>query len=547
MALTHQSQIYTPLAPGETRLMRIGSSTGDLIECELGTFLIDRRPLYTALSYCWTKREASRQILLNGIPYMVRPNLYDYLKLRRKENEGGWIFVDALCINQDDVQERNHQVTLMRSIYADADEVEVWMGSRVGRILSKLGVTMDNRQFIFNAVHDICQHRRAMRSMFEEDTELKRLCKTILLEAFFNLEYWSRVWIIQEVVLARAVTLRSSIFRIEWDQFRLLAIYLLIGYLRRWQELPDTGGPLLIVEPVYQRSMDDDFKPTDDKWFVSSLLAIQGVKKARDALTDLERPRHLTLRDVMIQLTGTECSVEQDKVFGRLGLTDSILIPDYDMLEMELGLRVFAESLNDHAKRIDSYHKSQRRGDPIALDETECMVRLLLSLNMAIWDPVVSLTIGTILSEFRQHYPATSLSPYSIQRLYCHWYKVDARYVSCRTLLRRIWNSQSGSEWLLLAYVWPRLLVLSIHLQINQWTNRRFASLCCDLEDARTYGAWEAMATDIFRDVNHQLLQRRINLALKLHSLAAATQANAKTASMLGLYGTLCRPDLLQN
>jgi hypothetical protein len=106
-----------------------------LVACRLRSFPLDTIPEYTALSYTWGNEKAIKRILVNDKLLYVRENLWQFLNIRRHalasnkdsslvylnspdvETESFWI--DALCIDQDNVQERNHQVGLMRQIFGN--------------------------------------------------------------------------------------------------------------------------------------------------------------------------------------------------------------------------------------------------------------------------------------------------------------------------------------------------------------------------------------------------------------------------------------------
>ncbi|KAF1831728.1 hypothetical protein BDW02DRAFT_474539, partial [Decorospora gaudefroyi] len=76
---------------------------------------------YKALSYMWGP-EASNDIILNDKCHVVRDNLYEFLFLEslNRECEGTRYWIDQLCIDQRNVQERNHQVAQMVDIYSSA-------------------------------------------------------------------------------------------------------------------------------------------------------------------------------------------------------------------------------------------------------------------------------------------------------------------------------------------------------------------------------------------------------------------------------------------
>ncbi|KAF4958054.1 hypothetical protein FGADI_2684 [Fusarium gaditjirri] len=97
------------------------------LECTFETVHLASAPPYEALSYTWGDEAASIRILLNGEVFLIRPNLaYALAALRSSEPRVLW--VDALCINQQDTTERNHQVGMMGDIFRRAERVLVWLG-----------------------------------------------------------------------------------------------------------------------------------------------------------------------------------------------------------------------------------------------------------------------------------------------------------------------------------------------------------------------------------------------------------------------------------
>ena len=140
MASDSSDKTYKPLQMDQTRLMRIDYEDGPYISCVLEVFVLTERPPYEALSYCWTKAEATCEIRLNGHPVWVRPNLYDYLKVMYEERQTCWIFVDALCINQEDGVEKGHQVKLMGQIYEHAEGVVAWLGAKMPELWAREGM-----------------------------------------------------------------------------------------------------------------------------------------------------------------------------------------------------------------------------------------------------------------------------------------------------------------------------------------------------------------------------------------------------------------------
>jgi Heterokaryon incompatibility protein (HET) len=83
---------------------------------------------YNALSYSWGPRENHHTILCNNQFVRVSLSLYEALSQYRISQQDKPLWVDALCIDQGNLSERNHQVHLMTKIYALADLVIAWLG-----------------------------------------------------------------------------------------------------------------------------------------------------------------------------------------------------------------------------------------------------------------------------------------------------------------------------------------------------------------------------------------------------------------------------------
>jgi hypothetical protein len=117
-----------PLQQNEIRLVTLQPGVWtDPIECGLSNVRLDGAR-YRTLSYVWGSRNVTRQIRLNGNTYPVTVNLESALRyLRTHYPEGLVVWIDALCINQGDVEERTQQVQLMGTIYKRCEEVIVYL------------------------------------------------------------------------------------------------------------------------------------------------------------------------------------------------------------------------------------------------------------------------------------------------------------------------------------------------------------------------------------------------------------------------------------
>jgi len=122
---------YRPLDPNEpsTRLLKIlEGNVGDDIKCELIEAWIEDSIPYDALSYTWGSAGKAATITVDGIAMGVRLNAYEALQQIRSKYESRYLWIDAICINQDDHKERGYQVQKMGLIYQNAERVVIWLG-----------------------------------------------------------------------------------------------------------------------------------------------------------------------------------------------------------------------------------------------------------------------------------------------------------------------------------------------------------------------------------------------------------------------------------
>ncbi|KAF2440599.1 hypothetical protein P171DRAFT_395149, partial [Karstenula rhodostoma CBS 690.94] len=127
------------------RLLELDTSVSQSpISCALSVHNINATPAYTALSYTWRfsyhvafpdERERDRpapltKILCNGNDIYIDNNLHAALHQLRAEKAGYPIWADAICINQDDRDEKSKHIPLMGEIYTGASRVIVWFGKQ---------------------------------------------------------------------------------------------------------------------------------------------------------------------------------------------------------------------------------------------------------------------------------------------------------------------------------------------------------------------------------------------------------------------------------
>jgi hypothetical protein len=90
---------------------------------------VDQLPSLNALSYTWGSQVASQSVAVNELDFHVTTNLEAALRRLQLTDATIPVWVDSVCINQDDRVEKEHQVALMREIYSMAQKVCIRLGN----------------------------------------------------------------------------------------------------------------------------------------------------------------------------------------------------------------------------------------------------------------------------------------------------------------------------------------------------------------------------------------------------------------------------------
>jgi hypothetical protein len=107
-------------------------SGSSIIKSELKEINLNRAPAFEALSYVWGCSDSPQDIECNGHLKSVTPNLCVALRRLRLVDKEQVVWIDAICINQENLDERSRQVLLMQEIYTRALRVIIWLGEDEG-------------------------------------------------------------------------------------------------------------------------------------------------------------------------------------------------------------------------------------------------------------------------------------------------------------------------------------------------------------------------------------------------------------------------------
>ena len=204
---------------------------------------------YIALSYEWADPRNIRPIILNGKTIDVRANLEDALRIlrgKRPVQAGYKVWVDALSINQRDLQERSREITRMHHIYKDACAVIVWLGNAADESHRAMNLI---RTLSYSC--EIGQDRELGLSL-RRQPDLLGKGSWGALSQLFDRSYWSRLWIMQEIALGGGITsVLCGHDAVTWEQLftatytfglhNIDIMFALIDKERKESNLPPSG------------------------------------------------------------------------------------------------------------------------------------------------------------------------------------------------------------------------------------------------------------------------------------------------------------------
>lgn len=304
------NEIFPPLDASKTQIrvatLQPRQPTDAHIIANLRTVSLNESLQFDALSWVWGDPKDVKPILLNGEFWWAPKNLVIALEHLQPDSKPRVIWIDALCINQSEtvagLAERAHQIQLMRRIYSSADKVLVWMGIErewTEGVLSLLADVADNAQ-------DLDNLPRPYQIPYKKSSKVLHLLSE---------PWWDRVWVLQEVGLAKEAILYHGVHSMPFPK-ALRAI----NILGSRDHLPGTGHQFEAKLGPFNNLYSDDLSFQFPKTSFSPLYPRDKVFGLFTALVVSCRFRSAT--------------DPRDKVFGLFGLAPDLVLqalqPRYD-------------------------------------------------------------------------------------------------------------------------------------------------------------------------------------------------------------------------
>lgn len=316
----------------QIRLLEVHPGSGaDAIKTRLLPANLLTVPDFEAISYAWGDASAKCLISCDGVEIAITESLHGALLRMRRPQIPRLVWVDAICINRHDIDERNQQVALMHRIFSQASTVAVWLGWDGGENVH-LAVKAIN--LIWERCLDyVAAQNLSLTNMTFKDMESVEIVKNASLDDAFDCETWlsishffarpwfERVWCAQEIILGQQGTILIDTCQVPWKY---------VG----------TAAAVLMAQTSQPTDYHTGRRPRDkaDRCvFAAQLYLHQGRDTVLGNLETFCNRKATDPRDIVYGLLG----LQDDRSAGR------ILEPDYNKITAEVYVDVVMVAVND--------------------------------------------------------------------------------------------------------------------------------------------------------------------------------------------------------
>lgn len=337
---------YRPLKTGEFRLLAVAgkgpklegynSNNGTLI-CRFIHATLIASPPFEALSYTWGSPAIKDRLVriyegdkLHWL--LITQNLEQaLLHLRQDDDQERVMWIDAVCINQEDLTERSAQVMRMAEIYSKAFNVCVWLGFRnssEGCISRSAVLKLHNLKELDRLTKPDLQCKQGAPIV-----KLRRYFEA--LGALFRRAWFTRRWVLQEIALARKATVHWDSYTLDWEQFAVAATL--------YENKSDDIALLLQSGDSTRIKLGTAGLPDPHAVSANDLVVMKSNVFQRSKNDNIERLQ--TLQTLVLTLPSFAVSEPKDVIYSVLSLAKDTyntrhIVPDYSPTKSTIELYV---------------------------------------------------------------------------------------------------------------------------------------------------------------------------------------------------------------
>ncbi|KAK4449782.1 heterokaryon incompatibility protein-domain-containing protein [Podospora aff. communis PSN243] len=317
---------YRPLPENALRVLQLlPNRDGNApIECNLIDYaLLDARTgphLYEAVSYVWGPPPNTHYLITNGASLPIRQNCHAVLARLRDPTLPRFLWVDAVCINQEDNDEKTDQVQLMTWIYASARGVLVWLEEPTDVCDLPDGTPKADLAGALKAIQEAAENSDAL-PLSLVDLEAARAMVTALSQR----SWFRRIWVLQEVAAAARVTIMCNEKEIDGDVF---CAGLEVMGVETDPKSRDKGIDATAIE-TNTAMLKEPASVRSSTWGLLSTAAflIRGAGSRRNRASGMMQTYSLNispLLDLVRMYHDRDATDRRDKIFALLGMSSNI-------------------------------------------------------------------------------------------------------------------------------------------------------------------------------------------------------------------------------
>lgn len=305
------------------------------LHCEIADSRLGLAPEFEALSYTWDQDVFPVTLNTPSGELRITENLASALRRFRLAKGPRTLWVDAVCINQASIPERNQQVSIMSSIYQDAKRVLCWIGEadeHTEQALTKIR-QLENSRSLYGLPEVDANMWFQIPMLDAPEVEARSLVKNAEdhhVLSVYSRRWFSRLWVVQEVALSKEAVLCCGVYEMAWKVFA-------------------TG--LLVLTAATQRAGPFPYRPSA----IMAYLQCWNIIRTRAKYRLLSSPNstvmsaHTGFVMAISRLKLHDCKDEHDRIYAVLGLDPSEnpikIIPDYSIPVTKLYTHLASEVL----------------------------------------------------------------------------------------------------------------------------------------------------------------------------------------------------------
>ena len=292
---------YSSLPPGSIRLL-CKDDDAETSNWSLKQHILDEAPAFFALSYVWGTEKPTERFVIEQSVLDITLSLSIFLHQLEARRDLRFIWIDQICINQQDDVEKAVQVKMMRDIYVSAHKVLVWLGpSTKGSDLA-----MDSIPPLDEAIGVLPQSPFARENITSSRLPGQDDAFWPALVDLYARPWYDRLWVLQEAILAKDIEVLCGNRSMPWAAFA--------SFATKMYEL----FPLALVLAYYRQShgCSDDSAQAQTRGFMN----IREIDTMRSREAEGSKPPFW-----MYLSMGQKCKITHplDRVCGLLGLLAS--------------------------------------------------------------------------------------------------------------------------------------------------------------------------------------------------------------------------------